>query len=248
LLRFIAGRPTSTGLETHLASIHRHVRDFEPRMIIVDPISNLADAGTLRDAALMLTRLFDFLKARQITAIYTFLSSGHAARESTDVGISSVVDTWMLLRDIELGGERNRGMYVLKSRGTAHSNQIREFVLHTGGIDLKEVYVGREGVLTGSMRVAQEERERAAEVERRLAAEGQRSAVERRQKGLAVQIECLRAELHDENETLRRLSSAQGEQQRRDAESRNNMARSRRVDASPSDASGKQPPEPGGRA
>lgn len=248
LLRFIAGRPTTTGLETHLASIHRHVKDFEPRMIIVDPVSNLADAGTLRDAALMLTRLFDFLKARQITAVYTFLTSGEKSREATDVGISSVVDTWMLLRDIELGGERNRGMYVLKSRGTAHSNQIREFVLHSGGIDLKDVYVGPEGVLTGSMRVAQEERERAAEIERRLAAEAQRSAVERRQKALAAQIEALRAELHDENETLRRLSAAQDEQRRRDAESRNNMARSRRADASPSDVSGEQPREPGDRA
>jgi hypothetical protein len=98
------------------------------------------------------------------------------------------------------------------------------------------------------MRVAQEERERATEVERRLAAEGQRSAVERRQKVLAAQIECLRAELQDENETLRRLSSAQDEQQRRDAESRNNRARSRMVDASPSDASGEQSPDPGGRA
>ena len=98
----------------------------------------------------MLMRLIDFLKAQQITALFTSLTHGGDALEQSQAGISSLIDTWLLLRDIELGGERNRGMYVLKSRGMAHSNQIREFLLTDHGIELKDVYVGPEGVLTGS--------------------------------------------------------------------------------------------------
>src|SRR4029079_13496953 len=120
-------------------------------------ISNLADAGTIRDATAMLTRLLDYLKARQITGVFTCLTTGGRDREMTEVGISSLIDAWLLVRDIELGGERNRGLYVLKARGTAHSNQIREFLITSHGIDLQDVYLGPEGVLTGSMRLAQEE-------------------------------------------------------------------------------------------
>jgi circadian clock protein KaiC len=109
----------------------------------------------------MLLRLVDFLKAKHITAMFTHLTSGAAVREATDVGISSLVETWLLLRDIESAGERNRGLYVLKSRGMNHSNQIREFLITPEGIQLENVYVGPEGVLTGSMRAAQEAREAA---------------------------------------------------------------------------------------
>jgi circadian clock protein KaiC len=198
LLRFVAGRPTLTGIEMHLALMHKHVREFEPRLVIVDPISNLADAGTLRDAGAMLTRLLDFLKAQQITAVFTSLTTGSSAREATDVGVSSVIDTWLLLRDIELGGERNRGLYVLKSRGTAHSNQIREFLLTDAGVELRDVYSGADGVLTGSMRLAQEVRERAVERQRRNEFEIRRRASERTRKELEARIEALRAELEEE--------------------------------------------------
>ena len=145
----------------------RLVRDFRPRVVVVDPISNMLAAGTADEAQAMLLRLVDSLKHQQITALFTNLTSaGDASLEQTDLGISSIVDTWILLRDIELGGERNRGMYVLKSRGMAHSNQIREFLLTDRGIELRDVYVGPEGVLTGSMRLAQEARERAAAIDR----------------------------------------------------------------------------------
>src|SRR5574341_1165281 len=109
----------------------------------------------------MLTRLIDFLKANRITALFTNLSHAGGALELTEFGISSMMDTWLLLRDIELGGERNRGMYILKSRGMAHSNQIREFLLSDRGIDLVNVYTGPGGVLTGSARSAQEAAEKA---------------------------------------------------------------------------------------
>jgi circadian clock protein KaiC len=165
LLRMHASRPTFHGLEMHLVQIHKMVTEFKPSAVLIDPISNFSSSGSTSDAALMLLRLIDYLKAQQITAFLTHLTSGGSASEATDVGISSIIDTWLLLRDIELGGERNRGLYVLKSRGMKHSNQIREFVITPEGIQLLDVYVGPEGVLTGSLRAAQEAREQAAAAE-----------------------------------------------------------------------------------
>ena len=178
LLRFHASRPEQYGIEMHLAMMHKEIERFAPRVMVVDPVSNLTSAGTLADSRALLTRLLDLLKAREITLLMTNLSSGgRDATETTEIGISSIVDSWLLLRDIELNGERNRGIYVLKSRGTAHSNQIREFLLTDRGIELKPVYVGTEGVLTGSARVAQEARERAE-----AAARHQRLEQSRRQR------------------------------------------------------------------
>ena len=201
-LRVVTGRPTATGLEMHLASMHKHVRQHRPQLVIVDPISNLTEAGTLRDAGALLLRMLDFLKSEQITGVFTSLTRGGNALEATEVGISSVIDTWLLLRDIELGGERNRGLYVLKSRGMAHSNQIREFLLTARGVDLRDVYVGPEGVLTGSMRLAQEARERAAEAERRRETEGRLRGHERKRRALEAQIALLRAELEEAGEAV----------------------------------------------
>ena len=164
LLRMHASRPTFHGLEMHLVQIHKLVSEFEPEAVILDPISNFTASGNLEDAQLMLLRLIDFLKSKQITALLVHLNHGGTALEATDVGISSLIDTWLLVRDIEVGGERNRGLYVIKSRGMAHSNQIREYLITAEGIQLNDVYVGPEGVLTGSMRAAQEARERAAAI------------------------------------------------------------------------------------
>ena len=194
VLRFEASRPTLYGLEMHLACIHKMVEEFEPRVAIIDPISNFAGGGSERDTETMLLRLLDFLKARQVTALFTNLTSGGNAWEKTDVGVSSLIDTWILLRDIELSGERNRALYVLKSRGMKHSNQIREFVIAPEGIRLEEVYVGPEGVLTGSMRAAQEAREKAAAVTRAQEAERKQRELARRRAALEAQIAALRAE------------------------------------------------------
>src|SRR5581483_10051395 len=111
-------------------------------LVIIDPISNFVSAGTAPEASSMMMRLVDYLKARQITALLTNLSQSGGTLEQTEVDISSLIDTWLLLRDIELNGERNRGLYILKSRGMAHSNQIREFLLTDRGIQLTEVYLG----------------------------------------------------------------------------------------------------------
>src|SRR5262249_36549418 len=150
LLRFYAVRSTMYGLEMHLGNFHKLAEEFAPRVVIFDPINSLVHAGSFGDAAAMLVRLIDFLKAQQITAYLTNLTSGEQALEKTDLDISSLVDTWLLLRDIELGGERNRAMFILKSRGMAHSNQIREFLITDKGIELADVYLGPDGVLTGS--------------------------------------------------------------------------------------------------
>jgi circadian clock protein KaiC len=194
LLHLESSRPTLHGIEMHLATIHKKVNDFKPQVVIIDPISNFATAGTPAEAEAMLLRLIDFLKSRQITAMFVNLTAGGNAWEKTDVGVSSLIDTWILLRDIELAGERNRGIYVLKSRGMKHSNQIREFVITAEGIRLEDVYVGPEGVLTGSMRAAQEDRERAAAQARGQEMERKQRDLARRRAALEAQITALRAE------------------------------------------------------
>ena len=206
LLRLEASRPTLHGIEMHLAYIHKLVKDFEPQVVIVDPISNLSTAGTGTEAEAMLLRLIDFLKSRQITAMLVNLTAGGNATETTEVGVSSLIDTWILLRDIELAGERNRGLYVLKSRGMKHSNQIREFVVTAEGIKLEEVYIGPEGVLTGSMRAAQENRERAAAVARGQEAERKQRDLARRRAALEAQIAALRADFEAAEEESKRLA------------------------------------------
>ena len=162
----------------------------------------------------MLMRLVDFLKSNQITALFTSLTSGDAALEKTDVGISSLVDTWLLLRDIELGGERNRGLYVLKARGMAHSNQIREFLLTDRGVELRDAYIGPAGVLTGSARLAQEAQERAEKTVRQQEMERRQLELERKRKALEAQISAMRAEFDaQQDETLKLI----GQEQTREA-------------------------------
>src|SRR5215470_11668279 len=142
----------------------------------------------------MLTRLIDYLKSEAITGLFTALTKSSGEVEHSEIGVSSLMDTWILLRNLESDGERNRGLYVLKSRGMAHSNQIREFRLTDHGIDLLDVYIGPEGVLTGSMRAAQEAREKALGVVRKQDMERRQRELERKRRGLEAQIEALRAE------------------------------------------------------
>jgi len=143
-LRVQSSRPTLHGLEMHLVQLHKMVSEFKPSAVVIDPISNFIDNSTAIEAQAMLLRLVDFLKAKQITALFTHLTSGAAALEATDIGISSLIDTWLLLRDIEIGNARSKGLYVLKSRGMPHSRDIREFLLTPRGIELKQV-TGKAG-------------------------------------------------------------------------------------------------------
>lgn len=205
-----AARPTLLGLEAHLVHIHKMVTEFAPHAVIVDPISNFVTVGKAADAQAMLLRLIDFLKSKQITAFFTHLTSGGQQVEATDVGVSSLIDTWLLVRDIENGGERNRGLYVIKSRGMAHSNQVREFLITDRGIKLEEVYVGPGGVLTGSLRAAQEAKERAELLERRQSLELRQRELERKRAATKAQIAALELEL-ESTEAEARLIALQDE-------------------------------------
>jgi circadian clock protein KaiC len=231
LLRFVATRPTLYGLEMHLAKMHRDVTTFDPGVVVVDPISNFVSAGFRGDTHAMLVRLIDFLKTRGVTALFINLTGGGDATEATQQDVSSIIDTWLLLRDTELGGERNRVMYVLKSRGTAHSNQVREFALTAHGIELREAYIGPEGVLTGSMRLAQETKERAAAEARRRETARKRREIERRRVALEAQIAALRAGFENEESEIERLIEDDAAVEHALAASRADMARSRKADA-----------------
>jgi circadian clock protein KaiC len=234
LLKLHASRPTLHGLEMHLVQIHKMVEEFEPSVVVVDPISNFVAAGNEQDALTMLLRLTDYLKSRQVTAFFTHLSSGGVggtALENTDLGVSSLIDTWILLRDIELGGERNKGLYVLKSRGMKHSNQIREYILTPEGIQLEDVYIGPEGVLTGSMRAAQEARERAELMERGEEMSRKRREIERRRGALDAQIATLRAEFQATEEEAALLAKENEIRERVLTENQGASARRRGADS-----------------
>src|SRR5262245_15202464 len=208
LLRFHATRSTVCGLEMHLAGFHKLIEQFKPRVVILDPISNLIHAGTEEDTSAMLTRLLDYLKAEQITTLLTAMTAIKDL-EKTDLEVSSLVDTWLLLRDLELGGDRNRAMYVLKSRGMAHSNQIREFLLTDRGIELTDVYLGPEGVLTGSTRQAQEAREKAAALLRQQEIESKQRELDRKRDALEARIAAMRKEFEADEETAQRTIAQQ---------------------------------------
>ncbi len=195
LLRFEALRPTLYGLEMHLAKMHQAVDEFEPRIVVVDPVTDLTAIGSPLEIKAMLMRLIDFIKSSNITAFLTSLTTGGNTVEQTEIGISSLIDTWLLVREMETNAERTRGLYVLKSRGMAHSNQVREFLLTDHGVELIDVYLGPAGVLTGSARIAQEALERAAAQTREQELERKRTQLERKRQVTEAQILALRAEL-----------------------------------------------------
>jgi circadian clock protein KaiC len=205
LLHMHAARPSLQGLEMHLVGIHRLVSRHEPAAVILDPVSNLVDVGDPLEVESVLTRLIDFLKVKGITSIFTSLTPGGSNPEHTDVGISSLMDAWILVKVIESNGERNRGLYVLKSRGMAHSNQIREMRITENGVDLVEAYLGLGNVLTGAARSVQENRDRAAALERAQERVRRRRELERKRYVLNSQIAALRAEFEAEEAEVQEL-------------------------------------------
>ena len=207
LLRFHATRPTFHGLEMHLVVFHKLVQECQPQVVIFDPIGSLIQVGNRKDATAMLTRLIDFLKMQRITALMTNLTSGSEALEKTDVDISSIVDTWVLLRDIELGGERNRAIHILKSRGMAHSNQVREFLLTDGGLELQDVYMGPEGTLTGSARQFQEAHEKAAALLGQEEVERQQREWDRKRDALEDRVAAMRRQFELEEQEAKQVIS-----------------------------------------
>jgi circadian clock protein KaiC len=227
LLRIVSARPSHYGLEMHLATILREINRFSPRSVIIDPITTFVAAGSAADSQAMLVRLVDLLKERGITAYFTSLTQGNGELEATEVGMSSLMDTWLFVRAIETNGERNRLLYVLKSRGMAHSNQVREFLITSFGIRLADVYLGPQGVLTGSARMAREEQERADSAALAQNAIRQRALAERRATAIEAQIAALQAELEAEKLELLQAEEARHGVVQEQTASREAMARSR---------------------
>ncbi len=231
LLKCHASRPSLHGLELHLVTFHSLVNEFKPQVVIIDPISNLASVGTSIEVKSLLTRLLDYLKQIKVTTVLTNLThAGGVSLERTDEEISSLIDTWILLRDIEINGERNRAIYILKSRGMPHSNQIREVMLSDRGIDLLDVYLGPGGVLTGSARAAQEVREKVESTNVDIETRRRIRETERRRKVLEAKIEALRAEFDSETEEMQAMASAVKERREDLVKEKAEMARLRKAD------------------
>jgi len=230
LLHFYASRPGSFGLEKHLLTIHDLTEHLNPKVVVIDPMTNFTSLGTNAEVKSMVTRLIDVFKSRHITAMFTSLTNGDASTESSEVGVSSQMDTWLLLRNLESNGERNRGLYVLKARGMAHSNQIREFLLTDHGVDLVDVYVGPSGLLTGSARIAQDARERVAAANRGLDLQRKHVQLKQKRRQLEAEIAKLRSDFElQEQILLRDVEDLEGSD-RDFAQGRADMARSRSAD------------------
>lgn len=202
LLEMHSARPTVNGLEMHLVAIHKHVKRFKPKAVILDPITNLVTVGSINEVKSMLIRLIDFLQTEHITVLFTALSLSSITTEQTDEGVSSLVDAWLLVRDIEFNGERNRGMYIMKSRGMKHSNQVREFIITDEGLNLVDVYLGTEGVLTGSAREAQLLMETTSKVLRTHALTRKDMEIQRKRKVLEAKIASLQEEFESVQDEL----------------------------------------------
>jgi circadian clock protein KaiC len=202
LLQMHAARPTLYGLEMHLVAIHKKIRRFKPKTVIIDPITNLVTIGSVSEVKSMLIRLIDFLQTEQITVMFTALTLNNIISEQTDEGVSSLVDAWLQVRDIESNGERNRGLYIMKSRGMKHSNQVREFVITNTGLDLVDVYLGPDGVLTGSAREAQQLNETTGAVLRTHALTRKDREIQRKRTVLEAKIASLKEDFESVQEEL----------------------------------------------
>ncbi len=230
LLRFHATRPTLHGLEHHLTTTIKLINEDKPQIVILDPIDAFIMGGNQTEVKIMLLRIVDYLKMRNITALFASLTNGRENQELTDMAISSLIDTWILLRDIEIGGERNRGLYILKSRGMDHSNQIREFILTDHGIELLDVYVGPEGVLTGSARLSQEAKNHEAQLLRQQEIERKRSGLELKRAATEANIVVLQSEFKAEEAETLKVMEMEKAKTGRFAQEKKKMAESRKAD------------------
>lgn len=214
LLKFHSSRPTLNGLEMHLVTMLREIAAFHPAVVVVDPINSFVASNNENDVKLMLLRLVDELKLQQITAFFTSLTQGGDPLERTDVAISSLIDTWLMVRDIETSGERNRGLCVLKSRGMPHSNQIREFLLTDHGVELRDAYFGAAGAKAGTARLAEEAQTRALQLSREREIAQRQGELQLRRAAIEAQIGAIRAQFATEEATARgRIEQVQSEQQ-----------------------------------
>ena len=225
LLKFHATRPTLYGLETHLVTIHKIVNDFEPDVVVFDPISNLVTVGSSEEVKSMLTRLIDFLKSKQITTLSNSLTM--MGNIQTDVGVSSLMDTWIDLKSVITNGERNRTIDIIKTRGMYHSNQLREFELTNKGIKIVDVYLGPAGMLTGSARVSQISNEKAEKLVRQEEIDRKQRELEQKRQTMEAQITELKAQFEVEKLELDQVISQEKMKEKVIEDERDIMAKSR---------------------
>ena len=235
LLRFHSARPSLYGLEMHLATMFREISLFKPQVVIVDPVTSLMDSGTSAECRGMVTRLVDYLKAGQVTTLFTSLTHGGLSLDQSEANMSSLMDSWLLLQDLEGNGERNRVLYVLKARGMAHSNQVREFLISDRGIDLVDAYIGASGVLTGTARAAQAALEKAAALAGQQEAARRKRELVRKRAALDRQIEGLRSDYETEALELRQIDEQVGTRSITLSTERAELSRLRQADSSDSD-------------
>ena len=245
LLRFHSARPTLYGLEMHLATMYKEIETFQPSVVVLDPMTSLLVAGSESETKAMVTRLIDFLKSQGISSLFTSLTHAGNPLHQSEIAISSLMDAWLLLQDIEGNGERNRVLYVLKARGMAHSNQSREFLISHRGIDLVDAYIGPGGVLTGAARAAQSARDKAEALASEQEAARRQRELERKRAALERQIAALRSEYEAEEAELRRLGEQVATRTRVLTAERTELASLRRADPEMAvSARGKPKPEP----
>lgn len=204
-LIFNASRPNLYGLEMHLVAMHKIIKKHKPTVVIIDPITNFINIGSVSEVKNMLVRIIDFLQEEQISVMFTALSLNNIVNEQTDEGVSSLVDAWILVRDIEFNGERNRGLYVMKSRGMKHSNQVREFVITGEGLDMIDVFLGPDGILTGSARDQQMLLEKTGEAIRTSAVGRKDREILRKRQVLEAKIASLNSEFESVEEELNKV-------------------------------------------
>lgn len=202
LLQFHASRPTLHGLEMHLVEIHKKIVEFKPRAIVLDPITNLITIGEMSEVKSMLMRLIDFLQEEQVTVMFTALVTNGKDSDPNDEGISSLVDVWISVKDLESNGERNRGIYIMKSRGMKHSNQVREFLITSEGVNIVDVYLGPEGILIGSARETQQLEEATGVELRNFAANRKELEIKRKKTVLEAKIASLQEEFESIKDEL----------------------------------------------
>ncbi len=230
LLKFHNSRPSAWGLEVHLAMMHKIVSEYEPSVIVVDPVTNFLAVGDDIETKSMLTRLIDFFKTRQITGMFTSLTSPGGNLEDSEVGVSSLMDVWLLVKNIEANGERNRGLYILKARGMGHSNQVREFLLTDRGIELVDAYIGSEGVLMGSARSTQIARETADKIVREQAMHRKERELQRKQELYEAQLVALKGQYESERDAILRELEEEQKREKIIADQRLEIARLRQAD------------------
>ena len=230
LLQFQANRPTFAGLEMHVLTVSKAVKAFNPQVVIFDPFTSFITGNNENEVKMMAMRLLDLMKVNQCTTLFTSLILGGSGSEESQVHIASLIDTWLWLDDLEIGGERNRGIYIFKSRGMAHTNQIREFLLTDQGVELRDVYVGPSGVLTGSARLVQEAQEKALQMLREQEVESRQLELERKRTVLEAQIAALRAEFAVQEIASMKIIGQEQAQEAQLAQERTDMGLSRKAD------------------